>query len=77
MKGQRVFLNSRYMDNLLLNRMITPEADKTAGGGQDSWQGIVKKKQENIFEISIDSMHYFKILLMIRFRYAPVFSNDP
>jgi hypothetical protein len=33
MKGQRVFLNSRYMDNLLLNRMITPEADKTRGKG--------------------------------------------
>jgi hypothetical protein len=48
------------MDNLLLNRMITPvedaaggEADKPAGGGQDSRQGSVKKKQETIFEISI------------------------
>ena len=34
-----------------------------AGGGQDSRQGIVKKKQETIFEISIDFLHYFKILL--------------
>jgi hypothetical protein len=40
------------MDNLFFNRMITPEADKPAGGGQDSRQGIVKKKQETIFEIS-------------------------
>jgi hypothetical protein len=40
------------MDKFLLNRMITPEADKPAGGGQDSRQGIVKKKQETIFEIS-------------------------
>jgi hypothetical protein len=59
-----VFLNNRYMDNLLLNRM-------------NSWQGIVKKKQETIFEISTGSMHYLKILLKIRFRYVPVFSDDP
>jgi hypothetical protein len=51
--------------------MITPEADKTRG------KGTVKKKQETIFEISIGSPKYFKILLKIRFRYAPVFSNDP
>ena len=54
------------MDHLFLNRMITPvedaacgEADKPAGGGQDLQQGIVKKKQETIFEISIGSVHYF------------------
>jgi hypothetical protein len=47
------------MDNLLLNRMITPEADKPARGGQDSRQGIVKKKHETIFEISKGSLHYF------------------
>jgi len=52
------------MDNLFLNRM-------------NSRQGIVKKKQEAIFEISIGSLHYFKILLKIRFWYAPVFSYDP
>ena len=52
------------MDNLFLNRM-------------NPRQGIVKNKQEAIFEISIGSLHYFKILLKIRFRYAPVFSNDP
>jgi hypothetical protein len=51
------------MDNLFFNRMITPEADKPAGGGQDSRQGIVKKKQETIFEISMDFLLYFKILL--------------
>jgi hypothetical protein len=61
------------MDNLFLNRMLTPEADKPSGGGQDSRQGIVKKKQETIFKISIDSMHYFKTPFKIRFRYAPVF----
>jgi hypothetical protein len=65
------------MDKFLLNRMITPEADKLAGGGQDSRQGIVKKKQETIFEISIGFMHCLKILLKIQFRYAPVFTNDP
>jgi hypothetical protein len=52
------------MDNLFLNRM-------------NSQQGIVKKKQETIFEISIDSPQYFKILLKIRFRYAPVFLTTP
>jgi len=52
------------MDNLFLNRM-------------NSRQGIVKKKQEAIFEIPIGSLHYFKILLKIRFWYAPVFSYDP
>ena len=52
------------MDNLLLKRM-------------NSRQGIVKKKQGTIFGISIGYMHYFKILLKIQFRYAPVFSNDP
>jgi hypothetical protein len=35
------------MDNFLLNRMITPEADKPAGGGQDSRQWIVKKETGN------------------------------
>jgi hypothetical protein len=41
------------MHNLFLNRMITPvedapggEVDKSAGGGQDSWQGLVKKDQD-------------------------------
>jgi hypothetical protein len=43
----------------------------------NSRQGIVKKKQETIFEISIGFLHYFKILLKLRFRYALVFSNDP
>ena len=42
------------MDNLFLNRM-------------NSRQGIVKKKQEAIFEISIGSLLYFKILLKISF----------
>ena len=46
MRGRGVFLNRRSMDNLFLNRM-------------NSRQGIVKKKQETIFEISIDSLHYF------------------
>ena len=62
-RGRGVFLNHRYMDNLFLNRM-------------NSRQGIVKKKQKTIFEISIDSLHYFKILLKNQCRYAPVFSND-
>jgi len=52
------------MDNLFLNRM-------------NSRQEIVKKKQETIFEISIGSLHHFKILLKRQFQYAPVLSNDP
>jgi len=42
-----VFLNNRYMDNLILNRM-------------NSRQEIVKKKLETINEISIGSLHNFK-----------------
>jgi len=67
-------LSNRSMDNLFLNRMITPKADKPAGGGQGSRQGGVMKKQETIFDISIGSSYYFQVLLKIRFRYAPVFS---
>ena len=52
------------MDNLFLNRM-------------NSRKGIVEKEQENIFEISIGSLHNFKISLNILFRHAPVLSNDP
>jgi len=37
------------MDNPFINRM-------------NSWQGIVKKEQEAIFEISVGSQHHFKIL---------------
>ena len=64
MWGWGIFLNRRFMDNLFLNRI-------------NSRQGIVKKEQETIFEISISSLHYLKILLKIPFRYSPVFSNDP
>jgi hypothetical protein len=64
MRGRGVFLNKRCMDNLFLNRM-------------NSRQGIVKKEQGTIFEISISTLRYFKILLKIRFRLAPVLSNDP
>ena len=63
MRGRGVFLNNRCMDNLFLNRM-------------NSRQGIVKKKPETIFEISIGSLHNFKVILKIHFRCAPVFSND-
>jgi hypothetical protein len=31
MRGRDIFLNSRSMDNLFLNRMIPPQADKTRG----------------------------------------------
>jgi hypothetical protein len=41
------FLKSRCMDNLFLNRM-------------NSRQGIVKKEQETIFEVSMGSLHDFK-----------------
>jgi hypothetical protein len=52
------------MDDLFLNRM-------------NSRQGIVEKEQETIFEISIGSLHNFKISLKIPFRHTPVLSNDP
>jgi len=51
------------MDDLFLNRMITPEANKPTGGGQASQQRIEKKTQKIIFEISIGSLHHFKTLL--------------
>ena len=54
LRVRRDFLNSRCMDDLFLNRM-------------NSRQGMVKKKQETIFEISIGSLHYFKILLKRKF----------
>jgi len=52
------------MDDLFLNRM-------------NSRQRIVEKEQEIIFEISIGSLHNFKISLKIPFRHTPVLSNDP
>jgi hypothetical protein len=51
------------MDNLFLNRM-------------NSRQKIVMKEQKMIFEISIGTVHYLKILLKVLFRHAPVLSND-
>jgi len=33
LRGWRPSLNGRSMDNLFLNRVITPEADKTRGKG--------------------------------------------
>ena len=45
MRDRGVFLNNRYMDNLLLNRMITPEADKTRG------KGSYRKKTGNYLSI--------------------------
>jgi hypothetical protein len=51
------------MDDPFLNRM-------------NSRQGIVEKEQENIFEISIDSLHNLKISLKMPFRHTPVLSND-
>ena len=52
------------MDNLFLKRV-------------NSWQGFVKKEQEPIFEKSIGSPHDLQFLLKMRFRHAPVLSNDP
>jgi len=46
-QGAGSFFNHRYMDNLFLNRM-------------NSRQGIVMKKQNIIFDISIGSLHFFK-----------------
>ena len=59
-----VFLNNRSMDNLFLNRM-------------NLRQGTVKKNQKTICEISISFQRYFRILLQIRFWYAPVFLTIP
>ena len=38
MRDRGVFINSRCMDNLFLNRMITPDED-AAGGGADKTRG--------------------------------------
>ncbi len=43
LRGRGGFLNSRSMDDLFLKRV-------------NSWQGIVKKEQESIFEKSIGSL---------------------
>jgi len=59
-----VFLNCRSMDNLFLNRV-------------NSCQGLVKKEQEPIFEKSIGLPYNLQFLLKMRFRHAPVLSNDP
>ena len=64
MRGRGVFLNSRSMDNLFLNRV-------------NSRQGFVKKEQESIFEKSIGLPCNHQFLLKMRFRNAPVLSNDP
>ena len=77
MSGRGVFLNNRCMDNLFVNRMITPVED-AAGSEADKTRGRVRKeKTEPILEISIGYLHSIKILLKIHFRCAPVFSNDP
>jgi len=63
MRGREVFLNSHSMDNLFLNRM-------------NSWQGLVKKEQESIFEKSTGLPYNLQFLLKMRFRHAPVLSNN-
>jgi hypothetical protein len=52
------------MNNLFLNRM-------------NSRQGIIKRKQGSILEISIGSLHYFKILLNIQFGVRQFFLTIP
>ncbi len=59
-----IFLNSRFMDDLFLKRV-------------NSWQGIIKKEQESIFEKSVGSLRNLQFFLKMRFRNAPVLSNDP
>jgi len=62
--GRGVFLNRRSMDNLFLNRV-------------NSWQGLVKKEQEPIFEKSKGLPQNLQFILRCDFSYAPVLSNDP
>jgi hypothetical protein len=64
MTGRGVFLNNRYMDDLFLNRM-------------NSRQGIVKKKQETIFEISIGPPRYIKFVLRYDFGMRLFFLTIP
>jgi len=52
------------MDNFILNCV-------------NSWQGLVKKEQGSIFEKSIGLLYNLQFLLKMRFRHAPVLSNDP
>jgi len=58
-----VFLNRRFMDHLFLKRV-------------NSWQGLVKKEQESIFEESIGLPHELNFLLKMRFWHASVLSDD-
>ena len=51
------------MDNLFLKRA-------------NSWQGLVKKEQEYIFEESIGLPHELNFLLKMRFWHTTVISND-
>ena len=64
MRGRGIFQNRHSMDNLFLNRV-------------NSWQGLVKKEQEPIFEKSMGLPHDLRFLLKMGFRHAPVLSNDP
>jgi len=52
------------MDNLFFKRV-------------NSWQGLVKKEQEPIFERVIGCHTILKFLLKKGFRNAPFLSNDP
>jgi len=51
------------MDNLFFKPHELAERDR-------------KESTGTIFEISVGSLHYFKILFKIRFCYASVLSND-
>jgi hypothetical protein len=62
LRDRGVFPNRRSMDDLLFKRV-------------NSWQGIVEKEQEPIFEESIGPLCNFQFFKK-RFRYAPVLFND-
>jgi hypothetical protein len=64
LRDRGVFLNRRSIDNLYLNRM-------------NSRQGIVKKKQEAIFEISIGSPRYINFFLRYDFGMRLFFLTIP
>jgi hypothetical protein len=64
MRGRGVFLNKRCMDNLFLNHM-------------NSRQGIVKKKLDTIFEISIGFCIILKFFSRCNFGVSLFFLTIP
>ena len=69
-------IQSLHGECFFSNRVITPQADKPAGGGQDSW--LKDRKKRTAFNIkTMDSNRNKHVLLDEMFGYASVLFNDP